>query len=35
MKERLAGAVRSQAAQYAGGEVRPLGGYALTMSVRV
>jgi len=33
MKDRLAGAARSQAAQYAGGEKRPLGGYATTMTV--
>ena len=33
MKDRLAGAARSQAAQYAGGQERPLGGYAITMTV--
>ncbi|HEX7996094.1 MAG TPA: DUF1360 domain-containing protein [Streptosporangiaceae bacterium] len=35
IKDRLAGAARSQAEQYAGGENRPLGGYATTMTVYV
>ena len=33
LAQRVAGAARAQAAQYAGGQERPLGGYALTMSV--
>jgi hypothetical protein len=33
MKDRLAGAARSQAAQYARGHQQPLGGYATTMTV--
>jgi hypothetical protein len=33
MKDRLVDAARNHAAQYAGGEERPLGGYATTMTV--
>ncbi len=33
MKDRIAAAGRSQAAQYAGGQQRPLGGYATAMTV--
>jgi Protein of unknown function (DUF1360) len=33
MKDRLAGAARSQAAQYARGQQQPLGSYATTMTV--